>query len=93
MAMPTEKEIFGGPAPAAGGAPEIGDAELDSMFGEDMGEGLDDPQTKLMDSLIGAGFSPTPDQISQIMEILQGGGMSPDGLEPTDSGMETPPAM
>jgi len=103
--MPTENDIFGGMGggkggmgmgggmPPPGGAPEIGDSELDDMFGEgeDMGG---DQQTKLTDSLISAGFSPSPDQVSQIMEILQGGGMAPEGLEPTESGMESmPPAM
>lgn len=89
--MPSEQDIFGGGAPAAGGAPEVGDAELDAMFAEgaeEMGE-----EDKLMDSLIGAGFSPTPEQLAQIMEILQGGGMAPEGVEPTETGMETAPPV
>lgn len=84
-AMPDASSIFGGMPPPAGG--DVADADLDAMFAEDeMGGG--DQQTKLMDSLIGAGFSPTPEQVTQIMDILQSGGKMPEGVEPTEAGME-----
>lgn len=83
-AMPMEAEIFGAPG---GGPMDVPAEELDAMFAEeDMGMG--DPQTMLMDSLISAGFSPTPEQVTQILEILQGGGIGAAGVMSTEGGME-----
>jgi hypothetical protein len=57
---------------------EAPEADFSSMFGE---EGAEDP---LMEALQGAGYQVTPEQISSIKGILEGGAGKPFG------GTETP---
>ena len=85
------EDLFG--AGPAKGEMEVGDEDIDSMFGE---EGMEsNPQDKLYEGLSMAGYNPTPEQMQQIMDILEGGGggMAPEGIVPTDTGMEAAPAM
>jgi len=86
-----DEELFG--AGKAGPAGDIGDADIDAMFG---GEEMEaNPQDKLYEGLSMAGYTPTPEQVQQIMDILEGGqgGMAPEGITPTDTGMEAAPMM
>jgi len=86
-----DEELFGAGGEKPSG--DIGEDQIDAMFGdEDMAA---NPQDKLYEGLSMAGYTPTPEQVQQIMDILEGGkgGMAPEGITPTDTGMETTPMM
>lgn len=86
--MPMENELFG----EEGDEGEVEDESIDAMFAEDE-MGMSGSDEKLFSSLSAAGFSPTPEQLSEIKKILEGGGVAPKGLRPTESGMEADTEM
>lgn len=87
--MMGEEDLFGS-GPSAGA--EVGDEAIDKMFSEE--EDMGTPEDKLYAGLSQAGYAPTPEQMQQILAILEGGGgMAPEGVKPTETGMETTPEM
>lgn len=83
-----EDDLFGGMGAAPSG--DVSDEDIDSMFGEE--DMASTPDDKLYQGLSMAGYAPTPEQMQQIKAILEGG-MAPEGVEATDTGMEATPSM
>ena len=62
--------------------------DMDSLFAEDEAAA---PQDKVMEALIGAGYNPDPEQLDQIISILEteNSGQKPEGMEYSEEGMTT----